>query len=130
MDFAFSSLRDFLTEQRCITKFQFLIFALDVANAIFYLHENHFVHRDIKAQNVLLFHTQKRDVAKLADYGFMLFPSTKQTICGTIGYMAPEMVQTKYIFCTLCVYYVFSSCKIKSTIRQWIYFLLECFFTK
>lgn len=51
------------------------------------------IHRDIKSENVLLFQTEERLVAKLADFGFLLFPQHEQTVCGTIGFMAPEMVK-------------------------------------
>jgi serine/threonine protein kinase len=67
----------------------------DVANGLRYLHETSYLHRDIKPGNILLFGT----TAKIADFGFAKRASAMSgtTVCGTIGYMAPEVYEdSKY----------------------------------
>jgi serine/threonine protein kinase len=68
--------------------------ALQASAAIHYLHDNNFIHRDVKSQNFLLDHNW---VVKLTDFGMSRVvsdPSTlsRMTICGTNEYMAPEML--------------------------------------
>lgn len=61
-----------------------------------YMHENNFIHRDIKGANVLL--TDEGDV-KLVDFGVSAIlsePSQKRnTLIGTPYWMAPEVIQNK-----------------------------------
>lgn len=65
--------------------------------AIKYLHDGDVIHRDLKPENLIM--TSKNDDAnvKLADFGFAAkvdgFNITTQ--CGTPGYIAPEIIETK-----------------------------------
>lgn len=67
-----------------------------VTDAVSYLHEHNIVHRDIKAEN-LLFRSNDSDELVLADFGLSKllgqsnFEALK-TMCGTPGYMAPEVI--------------------------------------
>lgn len=65
-----------------------------IADALKYLHSKHIIHRDIKPENLLL--GLKGDV-KLADFGWSVHaPSLRrQTLCGTLDYLPPEMVERK-----------------------------------
>lgn len=66
-----------------------------IAETLQYLHERHIVHRDIKAENILL---NRNKQLKLIDFGFSLEsipPSTIDTFCGTPTYMAPEIVSKR-----------------------------------
>ncbi|KAJ1455947.1 serine/threonine-protein kinase aurora-3, partial [Pelagophyceae sp. CCMP2097] len=58
--------------------------------AVAYCHAMHIIHRDIKAENILF------DLAgrvKLGDFGWAVQSSRRrQTYCGTLEYLAPEMV--------------------------------------
>lgn len=66
--------------------------AAQVAGALEYCHTCHVIHRDVKPSNVLL---SRRWSAKLGDFGWAVHaaPSEpRRTLCGTLDYMAPEMV--------------------------------------
>jgi serine/threonine protein kinase len=62
-----------------------------LASAIDCLHKSSMVHRDIKADNVLI---ESLSCVKLIDFGFASKPSENSTgiLCGTPAYMAPEIV--------------------------------------
>lgn len=64
-------------------------FLRTIAETLQYLHERSIVHRDIKAENILL---NRYKHLKLIDFGFSLEstpPDTIDTFCGTPTYMAP-----------------------------------------
>jgi len=65
--------------------------ALQVAQAVYYLHSRKIIHRDLKSQNVLIGENMK---IKLCDLGLAtLLENTKRmTVCGTNEWMAPEIL--------------------------------------
>lgn len=63
-----------------------------VVSALSYLHSRNVIHRDLKPENVLL---GKDGQIKVADFGWSVQESRRNTICGTIDYLSPEMVQGK-----------------------------------
>lgn len=69
-------------------------FIHQVADALNYCHKNNVIHRDVKPENLLL--TIDGNI-KLADFGWSVHISTskRKTICGTIDYLAPEIVTRK-----------------------------------
>ncbi|XP_044258158.1 aurora kinase C-like [Tribolium madens] len=69
-------------------------YTYQVADAVNYCHQNQVIHRDIKPENLLL--TYDDDV-KLADFGWSVHsPSLiRDTMCGTLDYLPPEMVEHK-----------------------------------
>lgn len=62
-----------------------------MAEALVYLHSKHVIHRDIKPENLL----NSSGTIKIADFGWSIHaPTTKrQTLCGTLDYLPPEMVE-------------------------------------
>ncbi|KAK4859591.1 hypothetical protein QYF36_008237 [Acer negundo] len=64
-----------------------------LTNALAYCHEKHVIHRDIKPENLLLDHEGR---LKIADFGWSVQSRSKRhTMCGTLDYLAPEMVENK-----------------------------------
>ena len=64
---------------------------IQVVNAVHYLHNNNIIHRDIKPENILIGEDNK---IKLCDFGWAkeLSLENRSTFCGTVEYMAPEIV--------------------------------------
>ncbi|KAI1375852.1 kinase-like protein [Hypoxylon crocopeplum] len=66
-------------------------YAAQVANALVYLHSKNIMHRDLKPENILVgLHGE----LKLADFGYSVHaPSNfRETLCGTLDYLPPEML--------------------------------------
>eukprot|EP00727_Mastigamoeba_balamuthi_P002813 m51a1_g12529 putative serine threonine protein kinase (297) ;mRNA; r:3-3832 len=62
-----------------------------ICSALKYLHISNIVHRDLKSSNILL--SKKMDV-KLSDFGLAAVKTANKTstLCGTIAWMAPEVL--------------------------------------
>jgi len=63
-----------------------------LSDALMYCHARKVIHRDIKPENLLL---GKDGDIKIADFGWSVHaPSSRRTtMCGTLDYLAPEMVE-------------------------------------
>eukprot|EP00850_Spirogloea_muscicola_P019187 SM000185S04046 [mRNA] locus=s185:142358:143808:- [translate_table: standard] len=74
----------FFSERRSAT------YVASLARALMYCHSKHVIHRDIKPENLLL---GARGDLKIADFGWSVHaPSLRrQTLCGTLDYLPPEM---------------------------------------
>ncbi|KAL7210161.1 hypothetical protein ACSBR1_031678 [Camellia fascicularis] len=70
--------------------------ALDLSRGLSYLHSQKIVHRDVKAENMLLDSTKS---LKIADFGVArveaMNPQDMTGETGTLGYMAPEVLDGK-----------------------------------
>lgn len=73
-------------EQRTAT------YIASLANALVYCHSKHVIHRDIKPENLLL---GLNGELKIADFGWSVHApnSRRKTLCGTLDYLPPEMVE-------------------------------------
>lgn len=66
-------------------------YALQVAQALDYLHSKNIMHRDLKPENILIgLHGE----LKLADFGYSVYApkNRRETLCGTLDYLPPEML--------------------------------------
>src|SRR6266566_5925661 len=66
-----------------------------VADALHYAHEQRFIHRDVKPENMLL---GRREEVLLSDFGLAALAHSTASLSaqapiGTIAYMAPEQIQ-------------------------------------
>lgn len=63
-----------------------------LARALIYCHKKHVIHRDIKPENLLV---GIKGELKIADFGWSVHApnSRRQTLCGTLDYLPPEMVE-------------------------------------
>jgi serine/threonine protein kinase len=63
-----------------------------LAQALEYCHMKNVIHRDIKPENLLV---DSKGEVKIADFGWSVHaPSSKRhTLCGTLDYLPPEMVE-------------------------------------
>lgn len=115
------SLHDFLhgpttTRRRELSVEETLRIAMDVAQAMEYLHFNAIVHRDLKSHNVLL----HQDGAKVCDFGIARAlertllsdaatrTSASRATAGTPAWMAPELFHDEAVITTSCDVYSFS----------------------
>uniref|UniRef100_M4BQC1 Aurora kinase n=1 Tax=Hyaloperonospora arabidopsidis (strain Emoy2) TaxID=559515 RepID=M4BQC1_HYAAE len=73
---------------------QSALYIQEMAHALIYMHSKHVIHRDIKPENLLVgFHGE----LKIADFGWSVHaPSSRRTtLCGTLDYLPPEMIENK-----------------------------------
>uniref|UniRef100_A0A0B6YNZ9 Aurora kinase n=1 Tax=Arion vulgaris TaxID=1028688 RepID=A0A0B6YNZ9_9EUPU len=69
-------------------------YIVQLTDALLYCHAKKVIHRDIKPENLLL---GLQGDLKIADFGWSVHApsSRRQTMCGTLDYLPPEMVEGK-----------------------------------
>ncbi|KAF4112666.1 hypothetical protein G5714_007461 [Onychostoma macrolepis] len=69
-------------------------YIMELADALNYCHSKNVIHRDIKPENLLL---GSNGELKIADFGWSVHtPSSRRsTLCGTLDYLPPEMIEGK-----------------------------------
>jgi len=79
-----------------------------LTEAVVYMHDNDMVHRDLKLENILLSteHSEDEFNVKVTDFGLAhmrLLPDDDMVSrCGTLYYMAPEVLNTKHVYTKMC----------------------------
>ncbi|TKS70650.1 Aurora kinase A-B [Collichthys lucidus] len=70
------------------------LYIMELADALNYCHSKKVIHRDIKPENLLL---GANGELKIADFGWSVHtPSSRRsTLCGTLDYLPPEMIEGK-----------------------------------
>ncbi|CAL5037407.1 unnamed protein product [Urochloa decumbens] len=93
-EFAQGELFEVLEDDKCLPEEQVQAIAKQLVKALYYLHSNRIIHRDMKPQNILI---GKGSAVKLCDFGFARAMSANtvvlRSIKGTPLYMAPELVR-------------------------------------
>ncbi|XP_010245992.1 PREDICTED: serine/threonine-protein kinase TIO [Nelumbo nucifera] len=93
-EFAQGELFEILEDDKCLPEEQVQAIAKQLVRALYYLHSNRIIHRDMKPQNILI---GAGSIVKLCDFGFARAMSTNtvvlRSIKGTPLYMAPELVR-------------------------------------
>jgi len=67
-------------------------FFVQLVKGLKYMHSQNIVHRDLKPENLLITHD---DVLKIGDFGWCCTATNvlRTTFCGTMDYLAPEMIE-------------------------------------
>lgn len=77
-----------------ITRELFANWVKEIADGMHYLHLNKVIHRDLKSPNILI---SSEDSIKICDFGTSHLQkktdSTMMSFCGTVSWMAPEMIK-------------------------------------
>ncbi|OHT14631.1 CAMK family protein kinase [Tritrichomonas foetus] len=89
----YHSVNRILKKRGKLTEFETADILFQVMQGIKYLHDQNVIHRDLKLENFLIGSDGK---VKIADFGVSVILSSKDekrfSICGTKGFMPPEMV--------------------------------------
>lgn len=91
-ELATGQLFEIIEEDKRLPEVEIRKIAQQLTSALYYLHENNIIHRDIKPQNILI---SASGVIKLCDFGFARLIDNKTMITsikGTPLYMAPELL--------------------------------------
>jgi len=79
-------------------------FFTQTVSGIYFLHKNGFIHRDLKPENLLV---NEDNLLKICDFGWTCdrqmeedtdghtYEEQRNTFCGTLEYMAPEMINRR-----------------------------------
>lgn len=82
-----------LTKQGRFSDVDASCYVVQTARAIRHLHARGIIHRDIKPENLLL---GANNTVKLSDFGWLVRATGRRaTMCGTLDYLPPEMVELK-----------------------------------
>ena len=81
-----------LQRQKRFSERRSATYIASLARALIYCHKKHVIHRDIKPENLLV---GIKGELKIADFGWSVHApnSRRQTLCGTLDYLPPEMVE-------------------------------------
>ncbi|EGR30913.1 protein kinase domain protein [Ichthyophthirius multifiliis] len=83
-----------LQQNKRYTEQQTANFIVQIIDILLYIHSKNIVHRDIKPENIMIC----SGILKLCDFGcsgIVQKDQMRQTFCGTLDYVSPEMVEGK-----------------------------------
>jgi len=86
------SLFKLIRKRKKFTEKEAFFFFTQVCSAVHFLHEHKLMHRDIKPENLLI---SDNGILKLCDFGNCASSINRKTFCGTIEYMAPEILRSQ-----------------------------------
>ena len=89
-------LLEYIIEKKTFTEKEARNCCRCVLSALAYMHDRRVAHRDIKPENLLLSDQKDLATTKLADFSFAKYVKKRngcRTLCGTPGYLAPEMLE-------------------------------------
>ena len=88
------TLFDYIRYKKGLNEIEAFYYFIQAVNAIYFLHKNKIIHRDIKPENLLI---NNNNILKLCDFGWSVYLNNNKrvTFCGTVEYMAPEIVKKK-----------------------------------
>ena len=86
------TLFEYIRHKRGLDESEAFYYFIQAVNAIHFLHKNKIIHRDLKPENLLINHN---NILKLCDFGWSVYlhNNKRETFCGTVEYMAPEIVK-------------------------------------
>ncbi len=76
-----------------MTEAEAFYYFIQTCAGMHFLHKNGLIHRDLKPENLLV---NSQNILKLCDFGWCVHAKadeTRSTFCGTLEYMAPEMLK-------------------------------------
>ena len=81
----------YIRDRKRLTEEETWPFFTQVCVGVNYLHQNSIIHRDLKPENILLNHN---NTVKICDFGWCVEGNNERnTYCGTLDYMAPEIIK-------------------------------------
>ncbi|CAD8172478.1 unnamed protein product [Paramecium pentaurelia] len=98
------SLFSYIRKRRRLPENEAFVYFFQTCLGIDYLHKKNIIHRDLKPENLLL---DKQGNVKVCDFGWSAETTqngVRRTFCGTLDYMAPEMLTNQPYSFTLDIW--------------------------
>ncbi|CAD8178756.1 unnamed protein product [Paramecium pentaurelia] len=98
------SLFSYIRKRRRLPENEAFVYFFQTCLGIDYLHKKNIIHRDLKPENLLL---DKQGNIKVCDFGWSAETTqngVRRTFCGTLDYMAPEMLTNQPYSFTLDIW--------------------------
>lgn len=84
------SLAQLLQKQKRISESRAFFYFLQTCIGVNYLHKQDIIHKDLKPANILI---GSEGSVKICDFGLSGLGQVQENYCGTLEYMAPEMIK-------------------------------------